>query len=155
LFAFVGALRAEISFEDELRAVRRESPEEIHGGGADAAGKGQVAGRAVERGEEGLLDVVLGEKGEVKGSGERAGDGGFAGSGRTGDEDDAARHVFYCEPCSAGKVRGAERGNRCGTGRLHRSAFSGDQVRGLCHSKNTFLSARADANPAGFRGGFV
>jgi hypothetical protein len=80
---------AEICFEHEGRAVGGEGPEEVHGGVADPAGEFEVAGRPVEGGEEGFLDVVFGEEGEAQALGERTSERGFSGSGRTGDEDDA------------------------------------------------------------------
>jgi hypothetical protein len=51
-----------------------------------------VAGSAVHRGEEGFFDVVLGEEGEAEALGKGARDGGLAGGGWTGDENDAMFH---------------------------------------------------------------
>src|SRR5579859_3903271 len=92
LFAFEDAAGPEIRFEDDLRAMRREGPEQVHRRRSDLARNREVVDRAVERGEEGLLDVVLGEEGETKRFGQRAGDGGLAGGWRSGDEDDAGVH---------------------------------------------------------------
>jgi len=89
LVALVAAAGTEVGLEDEGWAVGREGPEEVHCGGADEAGGGEVAGGGVERGEEGFLDVVFGEEGKAEAGGEGAGEGGFAGGGRAGDEDDA------------------------------------------------------------------
>jgi len=90
LFALVPALGAEVRFENESGTVRGEGPEQFHGGIADAAGGFEVAGNARERGEEGFLDVVLGEQGEAEARSKRTREGGFPGGRRAGDENDAA-----------------------------------------------------------------
>ena len=75
-----GVLGPEIGFEDDLRAMRSQRPEEIDGGVTHAAGIRKATWTAMKRGEEGFLDVVFGEESEAERLGERAGEGGFAGS---------------------------------------------------------------------------
>lgn len=93
LAALVRAAGAEVGFENEGGAMGCERPEEIHGGRADAAGSVAIAGGDVEGGEEGLLDVVFGKESEAEASGERASEGGLAGGGRSGNEDDAVHNA--------------------------------------------------------------
>lgn len=94
LCAFGGILGAEVGFEEDAGAMRREREEEIGGSGAEATGEFAggvlVDGMLVERGVEGLFDVVLGEESEAESGGERARESGFAGGRRAGDEDEAA-----------------------------------------------------------------
>ena len=92
LVALVLSLSTKIGFEHNGGAMRREGPEKFHGRGADTAGELDVAGGAVHGGEQGFLDVVLGEEREAEALGKWAADGGLAGGGWTRDENDAMFH---------------------------------------------------------------
>ena len=104
-----GVLGAEIGFEDDLGTMGSQRPEEIDGGVTHATGIRKAIWTALERDEEGFLNVVFGEESEAERLGERAGDGGFAGSWGAGDKNEAvggSSHLFHYSP---GEGREGER----------------------------------------------
>src|SRR6202034_3878970 len=87
--ALIVAPGSEIRLEHDGRTVRREGPQQFHRVRSDVVGELCIAGRTVHRGKKAFFDVVFGEQRKAEKLGERACEGGLAGSGRTRDEHDA------------------------------------------------------------------